>query len=79
MFLNLKLTNILPPIAIGLLLVTDLQAQVVPDGSTPTTVTIEGDRNIIRDGRLEGTNLFHSFSDFSLPNGGEAPESARCE
>jgi filamentous hemagglutinin family protein len=47
-------------------------AQITPDGSTPTTVTPDGDRNIINNGARAGRNLFHSFRDFSLPNGGEA-------
>jgi filamentous hemagglutinin family protein len=54
------------------LLVNPVKAQITPDGSTSTTVTPNGDRNIINNGARAGRNLFHSFRDFSLPNGGEA-------
>lgn len=72
MFLDLKTKTILLLFGVGLLLPGKTLAQITPDGSTGTTVTIEGDRNVIQDGQTTGSNLFHSFSDFSLPNGGEA-------
>ena len=73
MLLNLKLKYILLLLGLGVLAIdTPALAQVTPDGSTPTTVTTEGNNNVIQDGRVVGDNLFHSFSDFSLPNGGEA-------
>lgn len=47
-------------------------AQITPDGTTSTTVNVDGDRVEINDGDIAGDNLFHSFQDFSVPNGGEA-------
>ncbi|MEM9506211.1 MAG: filamentous hemagglutinin N-terminal domain-containing protein [Cyanobacteria bacterium P01_E01_bin.35] len=72
MFLQLIPVKALTMLSVCLLFSTETFAQVIPDGSTSTTVTSEGSRNIIQDGQTAGTNLFHSFSDFSLPNGGEA-------
>ncbi|MGK7893106.1 MAG: filamentous hemagglutinin N-terminal domain-containing protein [Xenococcus sp. (in: cyanobacteria)] len=47
-------------------------AQVVPDGTTNTTVDVSGNDFTIEQGDRAGGNLFHSFSDFSVPNGGSA-------
>ncbi|OUC11736.1 MAG: hypothetical protein B0A82_26465 [Alkalinema sp. CACIAM 70d] len=48
-------------------------AQVIPDGSLPTTVTISNARDFtINGGARSGSNLFHSFSQFSVPTGGSA-------
>ncbi|MDJ0595864.1 MAG: filamentous hemagglutinin N-terminal domain-containing protein [Pleurocapsa sp. MO_226.B13] len=47
-------------------------AQVTPDGTTNTTVNAEGNDFTIQDGDRAGGNLFHSFQDFSVPNGGSA-------
>jgi filamentous hemagglutinin family protein len=47
-------------------------AQVTPDNSTSTTVTNNGTQTTIDNGDRAGDNLFHSFRDFSVPNGGEA-------
>ena len=74
MLLQLKLKNLLLLLSWGLFFVEGTKAslaQIVPDGSTPTTVTTEGNNNVVRDGLVSGENLFHSFSDFSLPDGGE--------
>jgi filamentous hemagglutinin family protein len=50
-----------------------VQAQVVPDGSLPTVVNSPDNLNFaIEAGSRNGTNLFHSFSQFSLPTGGSA-------
>ncbi len=47
-------------------------AQVNPDGTTSTTVENDGSNFTINDGDIAGDNLFHSFQDFSVPNGGSA-------
>ncbi len=47
-------------------------AQVTPDGTTNTTVNADGNDVTIQNGDRAGNNLFHSFQDFSVPNGGEA-------
>ncbi len=46
--------------------------QVVPDGTLSTRVTQSGNRFTIDDGDRVGNNLFHSFSQFSVPTGGAA-------
>lgn len=47
-------------------------AQVIPDGTLSTTVTQSGNNFTITNGNQVGTNLFHSFSQFSVPTGGSA-------
>jgi filamentous hemagglutinin family protein len=47
-------------------------AQVTTDGTTSTTVNADGNNFEINDGDRAGGNLFHSFRDFSVRNGGEA-------
>ena len=47
-------------------------AQVTTDGTTSTTVNIDEKNFEIKDGDRYGSNLFHSFQDFSVPNGGSA-------
>ena len=54
------------------LLPTHAIAQVTPDGSTSTTVDNNGSVSTINEGDRSGTNLFHSFDGFSVPNGNEA-------
>ena len=46
-----------------------VSAQVIPDGTTSTTVDVDG---TINNGNRAGGNLFHSFQEFSVPNGGRA-------
>jgi filamentous hemagglutinin family protein len=46
--------------------------QVVPDSSLNTQVTRSGSLFTITGGSLSGNHLFHSFSEFSVPTGGEA-------
>jgi filamentous hemagglutinin family protein len=49
------------------------QAQVTSDGSLSTRVNSADGRNfVIEEGDRRGNNLFHSFSDFSVPTGGSA-------
>lgn len=47
-------------------------AQITPDGTLPTRVTSSGSTNIIEGGTRAGRNLFHSFSQFSIPTGSTA-------
>ena len=50
-----------------------VNAQVVPDGTLPTSVTSPNDLNFTIDGgSRSGHNLFHSFRQFSVPTGGSA-------
>jgi filamentous hemagglutinin family protein len=45
---------------------------VVPDGTLNTIVTPSGNVFTIDNGTTSGTNLFHSFREFSIPTGGSA-------
>ena len=47
-------------------------AQVTLDGTTNTTVDVNGNDFTIQDGDRAGSNLFHSFGDFSVPTDGSA-------
>jgi filamentous hemagglutinin family protein len=48
------------------------EAPISPDGTVSTDVNQQGDVFEITGGAQAGNNLFHSFSNFSVPNGGEA-------
>ena len=47
-------------------------AQVTSDGTTNTTVNQSGNNFNILNGVDKGNNLFHSFSNFSVPTGSSA-------
>ncbi|BDA70102.1 unknown protein [Calothrix sp. PCC 7716] len=51
---------------------TPAYAEVTSDGTTNTTVNSIGNNFIILNGIEKGNNLFHSFSNFSIPTGGSA-------
>jgi filamentous hemagglutinin family protein len=46
-----------------------VKAQIVPDGTTPSIRTDNGSIQLITGGSISPTNLFHSFSQFSISNG----------
>ncbi|MDJ0592495.1 MAG: filamentous hemagglutinin N-terminal domain-containing protein [Pleurocapsa sp. MO_226.B13] len=48
------------------------QAQIVPDGTTNTVIDPTDNGTRIDAGDRAGNNLFHSFQEFSVPNGSEA-------
>jgi filamentous hemagglutinin family protein len=55
------------------LVANPVQAQVIPDSTLPTAVSSPDSRNFaIEGGSQRGNNLFHSFSQFSVPTGGTA-------
>ena len=47
-------------------------SQVTSDGTTNTTVRPSGNNFDILNGIQKGNNLFHSFTEFSIPTGGSA-------
>jgi filamentous hemagglutinin family protein len=51
---------------------TSVVAQITPDNSVPTTVEQTEENMQINGGEREGNNLFHSFDEFSIPEGMEA-------
>jgi len=57
----------------GLVTTSHVQAQIAADGTLATKVKTTDNRNFtITDGNRAGSNLFHSFSEFSVPTGGSA-------
>lgn len=54
-------------------MISPSQAQITEDGALSTQVDSQDNSNfIITGGRQIGSNLFHSFREFSVPTGGEA-------
>ncbi|MBE9038254.1 two-partner secretion domain-containing protein [aff. Roholtiella sp. LEGE 12411] len=48
-----------------------VKAQIIPDNNLPnnTTIKLDGDTRSIEGGTQVGSNVFHSFKDFSVPTG----------
>ncbi|MBE8985755.1 filamentous hemagglutinin N-terminal domain-containing protein [Nostoc sp. LEGE 12450] len=67
-FTNLSLIGAIYISAIGN---SSVQAQVTPDGTLNTAVSSSNSYNITG-GTVVSNNLFHSFSQFSIPTGGSA-------
>ena len=47
-------------------------SQVTSDGTTNTTIKLNGNNFDILNGIQKGNNLFHSFQEFSIPRGSSA-------
>ena len=59
--------------AIGLSSIANsANGQITPDGSLPSNVNRQGNVTEITGGEQVGSNLFHSFQNFSVPTGNEA-------
>ncbi len=55
------------------LLILPARGQISSDGTTNTTVEVSGNNDFtINQGDRAGSNLFHSFQEFSVPTGGKA-------
>ncbi len=57
-----------------IVLPSSVSAQIVPDTTLPqnSKITTEDDTSIINEGSKVGSNLFHSFEEFSIPTGNTA-------
>lgn len=67
---NLSLTKAsFAIILISLLEATSAQGQIIPDNSVNSRVTSQGSSVLIEGGTTSGSNLFHSFQNFSVPTG----------
>ena len=69
---RLKLLLKVAGVMISSLLFSPSTLAVTPDDSLSTTVERSGTESLIDGGARSGDNLFHSFSDFSVPESGSA-------
>jgi filamentous hemagglutinin family protein len=72
MFTLRRLPGILSIVLTLSLSSTIAQSQVLPDGTLSTQVLPNGTTFEINNGSIAGQNLFHSFSQFSIPTGSSA-------
>jgi filamentous hemagglutinin family protein len=68
---RLLLFFLVPSSCLAVSLPSAIQAQIVPDTTTNSTVTSDGNISEITSGTTAENNLFHSFEQFSVPTGGE--------
>lgn len=66
------ITGLLLPICLSLVWGHSAEAQVISDGTLSTTIGSVGSDFTITGGTSSGNNLYHSFSQFSVPTGGSA-------
>ncbi|MGB6301182.1 MAG: filamentous hemagglutinin N-terminal domain-containing protein [Rivularia sp. (in: cyanobacteria)] len=74
-FDNMKGIAFLSGLISGLLtlgVILPASSQVTSDNTTKTTVNLNGNNFKIINGIQKGSNLFHSFKEFSIPTGSEA-------
>lgn len=72
-FIHAKLARqILLPLGTIFLWCNPANAQVTPDGTLNTTISQNHNHFTITNGNRIGNNLFHSFSQFSIPSNGSA-------
>ncbi|MFN6485305.1 MULTISPECIES: S-layer family protein [unclassified Nostoc] len=64
--------SLVSEILIGAIGSSFANAQIIPDGTLNTSVSQNGDNFTIINGNRVGNNLFHSFSQFSVPTNGSA-------
>lgn len=57
---------------LGVVIALPAEAQITTDGTTSTTLTPTDNGITIENGDRAGSNLFHSFGEFSVPPGNEA-------
>jgi len=69
---NRLFTSLKLPLTVIFLTQGSAYAQITADGTLRTTVSQNGNNFTITNGSLAGTNLFHSFQQFSVPTGGSA-------
>ncbi len=68
---NLLLSSISFLVTTFALTCVPARSQIIPDGTLPNNSKVipDGNSNIITDGTTAGSNLFHSFEQFSVPKG----------